>query len=112
MHTNQIGGPPLTAQAPIDQMLHSLSFRGGPHQFFDNSSFSAALSRCASPSNCFSFSVLRFQLPQPLGLGHGHSAVLGLPPIKRLFADPMTPADLLTRGSRLALGQDLDDLFL
>ena len=32
-----------------------LSFRGGPHQFFDNSSFSAALSRCASPSNCFSF---------------------------------------------------------
>ena len=27
----------------------------GPYQFFDSSSFRAALSRCASASNCFSF---------------------------------------------------------
>jgi len=60
MDTSQIGGPSLTAQVPIDQMLHNPSFRGGPHQFFDNNSFSAALSRCASPSNCFSFRFSAF----------------------------------------------------
>ena len=74
MHTNQIGGPPLTAQAPIDQMLHSLSFRGGPHQF---SSFSAALSRCASPSNCFTVSE-HTVIPPYLDTDRSHDA--GRPP--------------------------------
>ena len=55
MNSDESAGPPLARLSQLDQMGDSSAACNGPYQFFDSSSFSAALSRCASASNCFSF---------------------------------------------------------
>src|SRR5437867_3442346 len=55
MGSDQSTGPPLTHDSDLYQVVHSAAAFDGPYQFFESSSFSAALSRWASASNCFSF---------------------------------------------------------
>ena len=54
--------------------------------------------------------ILFFQRLEALRLTHLQPAVLLLPAIQRLPAQPVLPADLLRRRPRLDLLQDRDDL--
>lgn len=55
-------------------------------------------------------SVLVLQRLQPLGLRHVEPAEPGLPLVECRLADPMPPADIRRRNTRLLLPQDRDDL--
>ena len=50
------------------------------------------------------------ELPQPPSLIDFKAAVLGLPPVERLLADPVPAAELGRLAARLGLFQDPDDL--
>ena len=88
----------------------SLALRGGPHQFFDNSSFSAALSSIASAKSFFSlpfssssdFSRFASETVRP--------AVLGLPVVQRRIRDAVLAGEIASLRTKLVLLQNRDDL--
>ena len=105
MDSHEWAGPPLTQHSKLDQIVHRLATCNGPYQFFESSSFTAAISRCASASNCFSF------FASDTLKAHLHSTVLRSPSVKRLLADPMLPTQILVLCSCLGFLQNPDDLF-
>jgi len=56
--------------------------------------------------------VFIFELLELPGVAHVHPAVLGLPAVEALLADPVPPAQVLRLGSRLGLPEHPDDLLL
>lgn len=64
----------------------------------------------ASASSCFSLPLSSFERLQPLRVEDIHAAVLRLPPIKGLLADPVPLTNLRHRAPGLLLAQHADDL--
>ena len=55
--------------------------------------------------------VLQFEIPEPLGVRHGHATKLGTPGVERGITEAMPPAQLLNRHTGLYLREKVENLF-
>ena len=103
--------PPLAHLERRTNMSDSFSLGGGRHHFFARRILQRSVVQHRIGQKLLQLGVLAFQAPQALRVGDLETAVLGLPVIKRLFADHLLAAQIGRLHSSLVLLQDRNDLF-